>query len=246
METYYQDITTKIEDAMQNERFQDAYDMLKIELSMPYVPNAFEDKMKQLQKTCFQALQPKRDRLFNDDEIAALLNGDNRSQFFAIEQMNKQNIRNFLGIIQTYFLSETADKMVKAFLCEALAKQKVVDEMSCYDEGLEIKFIPTFITLPFESEGVRVAIHQINDWFENDNPTFTLLCIQTLMHEAYLRLPFSIEESDGFGLAFAVANYVFQAYDETTPWNTFLVQNHLEKEKIETLKLRTYDEIMKT
>jgi len=108
-------------------------------------------------------------------------------------------------------------------------------------DGLEVTFSPCSLDAPMESEGALEAVNYLKDWFENDNPTFTMMCVETLVKEAYLRLPFNIEEDEALPLAAAVTAYVFHAYEEHEAWMLFEEEKGLAQYRGYELLLRKHE-----
>ena len=155
-----------------------------------------------------------------------LLKGSLEEQFLAIEQLRKSNIRNLLDAIRDY-LGNAPHYLIRSYLIEAMMEQNISDEFTIEMDGLVITFAPCFIEPPMESDGVIQAVAYLKDWFESDNPTFTMMCVETLVKEAYLRLPYNIEEDDALGIAIGVAQYVFAAHEEMDAFAIFLNEKGL-------------------
>ena len=226
MDTYYEDILKKVNKLMSDADCQNAYKILEEELSMPYIPKEYEQQLIELYNACRSELQVNNEHSYNEEDIEALLKGSLEEQFLAIEQLKKSNIRNHLEAIQTYF-DQKPNELIRSYLIEALMEQNVSDEFVIMMDGLEITFNPCFVEPPMESDGAMQAIMYLKEWFENDNPTFTLMCVETLVKEAYLRLPYNIEEEDALPIAIGVVRYVFAAHEEYEAYKAFLEEKGL-------------------
>ena len=101
------------------------------------------------------------------------------------------------------------------------------EEFTVEREGLEYRFVPCALTLPSQSDGVHQAVEQLREWFEHEDPSFLALCVETLMQEAYLRLPEDIDESESLMLAAAVAEHVFLAAQREDDLDCFLQEHAL-------------------
>ncbi|MEG0330474.1 MAG: DUF3196 family protein [Longicatena sp.] len=240
MDTYYEDILKKVEDHISEEDFQSAFKILEEELSMPYIPRDYEEKLIAYYNQCRSELRASVPIQKVEEDVATLLQGSLDEQFLAIEQLKKSNIRNHLEEIQTY-LSGNPHYLVRSFLMEALMEQNITEELTTEIEGLDVTFTPCYIEPPMDSDGVVEAVGYIKDWFENDNPTFTLMCVETLIKEAYLRLPFNIESEEALSFALAIARYVFVANGEEEAWKVFLSEKELAQTSGYELLLSRHD-----
>lgn len=240
MDTYYEDILKKVETQMAEQDFQDAFNILEEELSMPYIPKEYEEKLIAYYNQCRGEVKLNTTRQYSEEDIEALLKGSLEEQFLAIEQLKKSNIRNHMDEIQDY-LKHNPHYLVRSFLMEALMEQNITDEITAEMDGLEVTFTPCYIEPPMESDGVVSAVGYLKDWFENDNPTFTMMCVECLVKEAYLRLPFNIEEDESLDLALAIAGYVFMANGEREAWEVFLEEKGLAQKCGYELLLNKHD-----
>lgn len=241
MDSYYEDILKKAAQYMSEEAWETAFHIVEEELSMPYIPKPYEERLIELYNTCrAQLRQQKALRTYSEEEIGELLRGSLEEQLLAVEQLKKSNIRNHLEEIRTYFLDEP-HYLVRSCLMEALMEQNISDEFTTEIDGLEVTFIPCFIELPQESDGVEQAVSYLREWFENDEPTFMTLCVESLIKEAYLRLPFTIDAAEGFAMAVAIACYVFRAVGDQERLSAFLDEKGLAQSHGYELLLNKHD-----
>ena len=242
MDTYYEDILKKVEAHMKEEDYQSAYRILEEELSMPYIPRDVEEKLIAQYQSCRSELcSNTSQQAYDEEDIEALLMGSLEEQFLAIEQLKKSNIRNHMEAIQSYFSKEDVNTLVRSLLIEAMMEQNITDEFTTDVDGLQVCFSPCAIESPMETQGVQDAVAILREWFENDNPTFTMMCVETLIKEAYLRLPFNIDEEEALLMATAVAHYVFDAHEEFDAWNAFCEEKKLAQYADYELLLSTHD-----
>lgn len=227
MDTYYEEILKKVETHMNEKDYQSAYRILEEELSMPYIPKDIEEQLIENYNQCRSELRVTESKSYDEEDIDSLLQGSLEEQFLAIEQLKKSNIRNHFAAIQNYLSREDLNTLVRSLLIEALMEQNVTDEFTTDVDGLSVCFTPCAIENPMETDGVQEAVKLLRDWFESDNPTFTMMCVETLVKEAYLRLPFNIDEEEALLLATGVVHYVFQAHEELEAWNAFCEEKKL-------------------
>ena len=239
MDTYYEDILKKVETLMKDAQFDEAYAILDEELSMPYIPREYEEPLIAYYNQCRSECKWK-DTAVREEDIETLLKGSLEEAFLAIEQLKKSNIRNHMDAVADY-LSQNPHYLVRSLMIEAMMEQNITDEVSVDIDGLEVTFSPCSLDAPMESEGALEAVNYLKDWFENDNPTFTMMCVETLVKEAYLRLPFNIEEDEALPLAAAVTAYVFHAYEEHEAWMLFEEEKGLAQYRGYELLLRKHE-----
>lgn len=226
MDTYYEDILKKVESQMAQQDYQSAYSILDDELSMPYIPREYEERLIAYYNQCRSEVRVHNTRHYSEEDIATLLKGSLEEQFLAIEQLKKSNVRNHMDTIQKY-LKNQPHFLVRSYVMEVMMEQNITDEVYTEIDGLDVTFTPCYIESPMESDGVQKTLCYLKDWFENDDPTFTMMCVESLVKEAYLKLPFNVEEDEAFDLALAIAQYVFVANAEKEAWKKFLEEKGL-------------------
>lgn len=211
MDSYYEELIENIRAFMKENQIEKAYGRIHEELSLPYVPHHVEHTLKELQEECRLQLQDTPvTRIYREEELKQLFDGNCEEQWKAVSCLKESNIRNFLELIETV-LCGTCDRMIKAFLIEALIEQGVSEEMHMVEEGLEYSFIPCYIETPTKAQGTIAAHDILCDWFEHVDPSFLRLALDALIEEAYLRLPMNIEETESEWIAHAIAKYMFSA-----------------------------------
>ncbi|WP_416324748.1 hypothetical protein [[Eubacterium] hominis] len=228
MDSYYEDILKKVENLKQNQGYDECLKILEEELSMPYIPREYEERLIADYNECRAVIRQddRKQTVYDEEDIADLLNGSLDEAFLAIEQLKKSNIRNHLTEIQDYLMNDP-HYLVRSFLMEAMMEQNITDEITTLIDGLEVTFTPCYIEAPMESDGVVSAIELLREWFENEDPSFLMMCVESLVKEAYLKLPFNVEEDEAMNLAVAIVCYVFIASDNREGMELFLKEKSL-------------------
>ena len=91
MDTYYEDILKKVENLKQDEDYDACLKILEEELSMPYIPKEYEDQLVDHYNECRSVVrQNRKAKVYDEDDIADLLNGSLDEAFLAIEQLKKK------------------------------------------------------------------------------------------------------------------------------------------------------------
>ena len=117
-------------------------------------------------------------------------------------------------------------------------EQNISEEIQmCYEDGMEITFLPCYIEAPMKTKGAILAANILCEWFEDDNPSFLTMCIESLIKELYLRLPLNLDEDEVDSIAQGVVAYVFQAGQDEEGYQHFLVKHALAQESGQPLLL---------
>lgn len=204
MSEYYQDCLNKIKNWIHENKYEQARESIMQELNMPYIPSEFEKQLHELLQEC--PVEPSHHWL-DDEKIREYLNGDEKKQIIALNQLANQNIRLYLEEVQHVF-DCCPSPLVRISLMEILANQQVSEAFDITLNGYAMEFIPSAMELPMDSEGVLKAIAILKDWLENENPSLLNMCQECVIKEAYLRLPFTIDEDESEGLAYSILRYV--------------------------------------
>lgn len=204
MSNYYNECLEKIEKFIQDGKFSDASKLIDEELSMPYIPIEFEEKLKELKK---ETLPSKKKNMLSDEEMEAYIDKGEIFQLLVVKELKDRNIRQYLDLIQHIF-DVCESTLVKISLIEICIDQQLTEEFVINKDGLDVHFIPAACVLPQDSEGFEKCLEYLKEWLENEDPTLYDLCKQTALKEAYLHLPFEIEDIESEEMAYAIAIYV--------------------------------------
>lgn len=224
---YYDEIVAEAKALIEDKNYQEAFQLLDIELKMPYIPKKQEAQLVEYYNQCRHELNAKKHVVKPDmEQLEDLLNGTLEEQFQAIELLQSANVRKHLDVLENA-LKGDLHYLVKAYLVEILIAQEIHDEITMNHEGLEITFVPAFVELPMESDGAEIVIEQLKDWLENEDPSFLAMCVESFIKEAYLQLPFNIDEDEAYEIAVAIVKYVYRAYDHTEGFEQFCDTHHI-------------------
>ena len=94
-------------------------------------------------------------------------------------------------------------------------------------DGLEICFSPSFVELPQEQENFIEAVKIVQSYYENENPTFLQMCVETMMKEMYFRLPFALSEDEIYPFIYAVLLYVYKANEDKAGFEAMIHEKNL-------------------
>lgn len=240
MESYYDEILDKIRRLMSEKNIQEAYRLLEDELSMPYIPKESEEQLILLYQECRSALRTQMpQRTYEEEDIETLLAGSFEEQLLAIEQLKKSNVRNYLEAIE-HCLMKDPDGVVRSLLIDCLMQQDIAEEMHAVVDGMELTFLPNYLEPVMKAEGARLGANMLCEWFEHEDPSFLTMCMECLIQECYLHLPFHIDVDEGIPLAISIVYYVKKAQGDETGFERFLRQHNLERENGFALLLERY------
>lgn len=227
MDTYYVEIIKEVKKLMSSGDYQEAFAVLEDELAMPYIPKESEQELVMLYNECRSELRAGTvERAYGIEDIETLLSGKLEEQFMAVELLKQSNIRQHISAIDAY-LCGSPHILVQAMLIEALMEQNIAEEIHMRYEDMEITFLPCYIEPPMKAKGAQKAANQLCDWFENEDPSFLTLCMESLIKEAVLRLPFNVEEDEAIPLATSIVSYVYRASRDEEGFQIFLKEHAL-------------------
>lgn len=213
MENYYEEIVQEIEDLLKNGKYEDARYLLKKELSMPYIPEEVEKKLKQLQKECTYSISEKAEE--KEESLGSLLRrlkGKPQSQLSAVDGLCRKNLRECIPELQDW-LSKDPQPEAAALLIEALGVQEIDEEFTYVKNGVEYTFSGADITPVSRSEGFLCAQNYLGKWFLH-YPDYYSMANTLLIHEVYTFLPLSYDKEEGYSLAKMVASEVLDLMHE--------------------------------
>lgn len=224
---YYDKLIDKVKLLMQDKQYEQAYTLLQEELKMPYIPYTHEQLLENLNLQCKQELRiENKASKYHQDDIETLLFGSVDEACMACEILKGSNIRNHLEVVETY-LKDNPHYLIRTLLIEILMDQDISEEINLNYEGLMVEFKPIYILPIQEREETRTMVLKLQAYFENENPTFYQMCVETLMKELYLSLPFSTTLDEQDYLLYAIITYVFKAIGDEDTMNNFIHEKNL-------------------
>jgi hypothetical protein len=128
---YYTEVLNKIQDLVNNNKQNKAYDLINHELSMPYVPRDYEVKFNQLKKEVEQMiLNSDVDKIkkthFDKLTIFTILKSeDNPLAPIALNQLRELNLNNSIEDINEIFKNSEIKNSIKVVILEYLVEQNI-------------------------------------------------------------------------------------------------------------------------
>lgn len=167
-----------------------------------------------------------------EDTLEDFLNGDYAQQVKAVQFLINSNLRNYIDILEMFFMKENCHPMLLSDVLEACIDQQIMHEFKINKNGYEMYFIPHYLEMPNDQDGVQEALEYLSRWFKTKEPIFYQMCEEMLLQEAYLQLPLMWEEGDGLEVALSIAKYVYQSWDRMNEFDLLC-----EKEDVKGIKL---------
>lgn len=221
MRNYYDEILDKIQELMQDGRFDEAQALVLTELNMPYIPVEFEAKLKEMRLILKEQRNDGKVAELDEADIESYLFGSEEQQLIAVTQLSKQNLRMKLDLLRAYFLSNPSKSAV-ALLIDSLIEQSINEEFVYDKDGVEYAFNPQHVLRPFDSGGFQVAMSYLEEWFMHQEPSMFELCNQQLIFESFSFLPLSYNEDEGYELALYVTKIIYGLMNRLEEWDDFV------------------------
>lgn len=219
MNDFYRELIDEIECLIADECFNEARNKIDRELKMPYVPRDVEEHLIKLRKNILCDSDVKT-KLVDMDEAKLLegLSGDLNDALMMVEFLKNHNIRNYLNAITSY-LSHKPNPNVRAMLISLLVNQQVSDEITLDYDGMEVTFVPSYVDLGEDSDGLMECYDILDEWLLSDNPTLCKMCKDVVTLEYQYRLPFDISDDEVLLVCKAALKYVCELNDDIAYFN---------------------------
>lgn len=228
MADYYAQFWLKIEELMKEDKTDEVLRLVNEELSMPYIPMADEDRLRQLAKS-LQKETIKRPLTL--EELVKSIKNNDYGSLAALDQLRKSNLRMLSFEIQG-MLDSSLHPLISSLLIQICIEQQLTQTFVIDKDGQRIEFIPMYLPLPWESDGFIAALQILRDWLENDNPSLLKMCVDVLEGEATLALPMSFSEEEGAILAGSVLKYVYMALNDVNEWRKAVIKFKIEEPQL--------------
>lgn len=213
MASYYDEILEEIQDLMDENKNEEAMQMVKKELSMPYIPSDVEPQLKKLKRELDYRCSLDRNRTeVSLDALLEKLHGKEAEQLSAAAALSSRNLREFLPEIQNW-LEEKPFPEAAALMIEAIAEQDIKDDFTLRTNDVEYDFYGDSVTPVAESEGFLEADKLLYDWLGMKHPDLYEMARTLLIHEVYMFLPLSYEKEEAVDLALDVCEQVCTLMD---------------------------------
>lgn len=223
MNAYYQSLFNEIQKQINEERYEQAYELIRQELDLPYVPNDAYQVLEAYSKACLPYLEKGNKAI----DIDQLIHGSLESKIMAVSMLKKVNLRQYGQSVQCLFDSDLPDEY-KGELIECLMEQKIDEPFEIVKSGLQITFIPSAI-LPMTMDPVIQEVTSLFDaWFGSEDVASLRFCMTLFMQMILCERPFDQSENDAYEIAKAIVRLVFEAMMRLDEWPLFIKKQGLE------------------
>ncbi len=213
MASYYDEILEEIQDLMDENKNEEAMQIVKKELSMPYIPSDVEPQLKKLKRELDYRCSLDRQRTeVSSDALLEKLYGKEAEQLSAAAALSSRNLREFLPEIKNW-LEDNPFPEAAALMIEAIAEQDIKDDFTLRTNDVEYDFYGDSVTPVAESEGFLEADKLLYDWLGMKHPDLYEMARTLLIHEVYMFLPLSYEKEEAVDLALDVCEQVCTLMD---------------------------------
>lgn len=211
---YYEEIIDKIKTLLKENKHQEASSLLKEELSMPYIPFAYQQELEALSASVETNYSMSS---FTDEELEEYLHSSYDKQLKAVTVLDKLNLRHYQDIINRY-LSHQPNRLVASLLIESLIMQNIDYEVTYCIEDISYTFIPCFVEQPAQSDGYQKA-KSLFDMYLNHNPSLHKMAMDLLIQECMLSLPITYDEKEGEAIGYYILQYLYKMFHEEEALN---------------------------
>lgn len=202
-ETYYDVVAMQIAILTELQEYDEAIEILVEELSMPYIPNNYEQMFNHAYDEVLLAKQEERDfsksSVFNNEDLENILLRDDVNVdvvYMAIEQLQETNIRMFLPMIRAYLKKTNQPDLAKSLLLELLIDQGVDEDLVIVKNEIEYPINPSMECNILQQEVAIYLEENLMHRVEVDNPSLSQLCREFATYYLYTIYPRYIDESD--------------------------------------------------
>ncbi len=164
---------------LQKDQIKKGLDVLNYYKSKPYISMTVEDFMNELyEKINDDAfLNNSSNKNYTKYDIEKDLFSDSfEKQVVAIKRLSSMNVRNYLDLINAFFLKNKNDKLNRLLII-VLVEQNISNTFKCYIGGIYRSIKPSEITLPFEEKQYKEMIDYINNNVKNPDSLNRLIDI---------------------------------------------------------------------
>lgn len=226
---YYETVLIDIEKAISQDDKERARRLIENELSMPYIPSEYEDRLLKLKKQC-KEIKPS---LEVDDEMLAyyLASADKMKELIAVNKLDNLNLRQYHELISDYLLNAVNDN-ARSLLISALIEQGVKEEYKVIKNGVEYDFIPLYCESIDMSDGYKSAQEFIESSIACENASLAQMAHKLIVKVCFDALPLSIDAEEGIIYAKSIIMYLYDLLGDDAAMADFAQRYIKESDKL--------------
>lgn len=231
MDNYYVEVLDNIKKLIDTGKIEEAYMLVMEELKMPYIPADIEVQLHDYITDVKGLRNEKSGFNITIDQVETYLNGSDEQQLLAVNQLGQSNVRQNIDIVK-YYLSKCTNRAAAALLIDVCIEQQIDETLVYHTDDIDYEFVPKYCIRPYDSLGFGKASVLISQWFESDDPSFFVMCMQMLIQCCFDYLPLSYDDEDSLCLALSVVKEVMCLMQYENEWVSFIHKMGFEDEKI--------------
>lgn len=217
---YYDALCLDMDACMRAQNYEQVVARMNEELSMPYVPLAYEHRFEQYRKDArafLSAGSTVKKEIMDVETFASLMQDSSLEvQLLGIEGLRQMNYVPYVPIIAKYLANPMYEE-VQSLLVYELIERGVREEFTTKKDGFEVVFTPYYLELPQESDSFMQCVVYIEDAVEK-NPSLCQLCLQVLQVLYMKRLPLSYDEDEVNNLGASIIFYACTVMQDEEMW----------------------------
>ncbi len=216
-DTYYDVVSMYITALKELQEYEEAIDILIEELSMPYIPQEYENVFNAAYDQILLDKQEARyeveskNQIFSIEEIEQLLKNKECNEeliYMALDQLQQLNIRLIIPTVRDYLINPKRDFFAKTLLLEILIDQQVDDEFEVEKFGEYYDLNPIYQPLVLEQDSYLGIGSYLEKNIEDENPSLYHQCLDYLEYYLYSIYPHQIYDDDYRVVAATIHYYV--------------------------------------
>lgn len=202
-ETYYDVVAMQVAIYSELQEYDQAIEVLVEELSMPYIPQNYEQMFNHAYDEVLINKQEMRDftksKVFTNEDLENVLSRDDVSVdllYMAIEQLQEANIRMFIPFIRGFLSKDNNLDLAKSLLVEILIDQGVDEDLIIFKNGVNYDLNPSLESHILQQDVAIYLQENLINQVEIDNPSLSQLCNEFATYYLYAIYPKYIDESE--------------------------------------------------
>ncbi|MBR0138000.1 MAG: DUF3196 family protein [Erysipelotrichaceae bacterium] len=229
--SYYQQLLDRIEELFISKSYKEASKLVDNELSMPYVPREFEEKLLKYRDDLKGYLtEEKPEVLLSKEQVRDYLMKGSRERIAqVIGFLASANIRNYLETVEDYLLSDFADPLTSTQILQIMRDQQLSRNIQLKKNGIILQADPSKLPDVLEQPVLQDVFRDIEELFETDDPVFMQQCQSVLLNFAFNLYPVLLNDEDREKVLYSVIRYVYCAYDDHEGWKQFCSDHQIEE-----------------
>lgn len=215
--TYYEVTALYLNALKELEEYEQAINILIEELSMPYIPQQYENLFNAAYDEIILLKQERNYQLENKsqilsaEEIGRLLERDDVNEdliYMALDQLQQLNIRMILPEVSRFLEDSRKSAFAKTLIMEILIDQQVDEEFNVVKGDETYYFNGSYSPLVLERECYTLIGKSLARVLEDDNPTLLSQCLDYLEYYLYSIYPKDVMPEDCDKIAATIHYYV--------------------------------------